>query len=81
MAKDNKRQVKSKGEKRNEVERKRDERAKRNALRKEKKAKDFYPMQDDADYVSFCNQLQAIGLKIKDILGDGWGKMLIYTER
>ena len=62
---------KSRGERKEELERKRDERARRSALRKEKQAKTYYSLEDDEDYVSFCNQLQAIGLKIREIPGDG----------
>ncbi len=62
----------TKSQKKDEVERKRDERAKRNALRNERKAREFYsPQENDEDYVSFCNQLKATGLKLKEIPGDG----------
>lgn len=66
-----KRHDKSKSERKDEVERKRDERAGRAAFRKERRARDFYCLEDDENYVNFCNQLQAVGLKIKDIPGDG----------
>ena len=62
---------KSRGERRDDLERKRDERAKRSALRKEKEAREHYSLEDDESYVSFCNQLQAVGLKIREIPGDG----------
>eukprot|EP00794_Sanderia_malayensis_P005159 gene5159-5811_t len=66
-----KRHDKPRGEKRDDVERKRDERARRNALRREKNAREFYSLENDENYVSFCNQMEVIGLKIKDIPGDG----------
>ena len=59
----------SAGKWRDEVERKRDERARRNALKKEREAKEY--LENDENFVSFSNQLQAIGYKIKDIKGDG----------
>ena len=62
---------KSRGERKDDLERKRDERAKRSALRREKQAKTYYSLEDDEDYVSFSNQLQSVGLKIKEIPGDG----------
>ena len=75
MAKGGKKQqgksAKSRGERKNDLERKRDERAKRLAMRKENKAKAYYSPEDDKDYVNFSNQLQTIGLKIKEIPGDG----------
>jgi chromatin remodeling complex protein RSC6 len=52
-----------------QIERKRDERARRNALRKEREAKEY--LENDENFVSFSNQLQALGYKIKDIKGDG----------
>ena len=67
MAKGNKKLTKS--ERKEEVERKRDERCRRNALRKERKIKEY--LEHDENFVSFSNQLQALGLKIKDVLGDG----------
>lgn len=51
------------------IERKRDERARRNALRKEREAKEY--LENDGNFVSFSNQLEALGYKIKDIKGDG----------
>ena len=57
----------SKGQRRDDVERKRDERCRRNALRKERENKDEL----DENFTSFSNQLEAQGLKIKDIIGDG----------
>lgn len=52
-----------------QIERKRDERARRNALRKEREAKEY--LENDENFVSFSNQLQALGYKIKDMKGDG----------
>ena len=60
-----------KGRNKDDLERKRDERSRRNALKKEREAKDVYCASDDEDFVSFKNQLQAEGHKLKDILGDG----------
>ena len=59
----------TKGQRRDEIERKRDDRVRRHALKKERKAKEY--LEDDQDFASFSNQLEALGLKIKDILGDG----------
>lgn len=59
----------TKGQRRDEIERKRDDRVRRNALKKERKAKEY--LEDDQDFASFSNQLEALGLKIKDIPGDG----------
>lgn len=67
-----------------QLERKRDERARRNALRKEREAKEY--LENDENFVSFSNQLQALGYKMKDIKGDGLDsklgyKMVILTEQ
>lgn len=59
----------TKGQRREELERKRDNRARRNALKKERKAKEY--LENDENFVSFSNQLEALSLKIKDIPGDG----------
>lgn len=59
----------TKGQRRDETERKRDDRVRRNALKKERKTKEY--LEDDQDFASFRNQLEALGLKIKDIPGDG----------
>lgn len=59
----------TKGQRREELERKRDDRVRRNALKKERKAKEY--LEEDENFVSFSNQLEALGLKIKDIPGDG----------
>ena len=67
MAKGNKKSTRT--ERKEGLERKRDERCRRNALKKERKIKEY--LEHDENFVSFSNQLQALGLKIKDILGDG----------
>ena len=67
MAKGN--SAKSKGQKKEDLERKRDERARRRVVKKEREIKEY--LENDENFVSFKNQLEAIGLKIKDILGDG----------
>lgn len=63
----NKKQTKS--QRREDLERKRDDRVRRNALKKERKAKEY--LEEDENFASFSNQLEALGLKIKDIPGDG----------
>ena len=53
--------------------RKREERAVRNAYRKDlkqKKAMDSY-LADDENYASFASQLTKLGLHLRDIPGDG----------
>ena len=52
-----------------QLERKRDARARRNALKKEREAKEY--LENDENFVSFSNQLQAVGYNIKDIKADG----------
>lgn len=59
----------TKGQRRDDLERKRDDRVRRNALKKERKIKEY--LADDEDFVSFSNQLAALSLKINDIPGDG----------
>lgn len=59
----------TKGQRRDDLERKRDDRVRRNALKKERKIKEY--LADDEDFVSFSNQLAALSLKIKEIPGDG----------
>ncbi|XP_026189538.1 OTU domain-containing protein 3 isoform X2 [Mastacembelus armatus] len=56
--------------KKSELERKRDERAARRAIVKDRKNR---PQDGDegAEYVSFSNQLQALGLKLREVPGDG----------
>ncbi|XP_016310245.1 OTU domain-containing protein 3-like isoform X1 [Sinocyclocheilus anshuiensis] len=59
-----------KGNRKYELERKRDERAARRALAKDKKNRP--PGGDDGEeFVSFSNQLQALGLKLREVPGDG----------
>lgn len=60
---------KGKGQKKEDLERKRDERARRRSMKKEKEIEEY--SENDENFVSFKNQLEAIGLKLKDILGDG----------
>ena len=55
----------------NEREQKRDERRVRRALNRERQLDDHYLDKGDVDFVSFKNQLEVLGLKIKDIPGDG----------
>ncbi|XP_028850439.1 OTU domain-containing protein 3 [Denticeps clupeoides] len=58
------------GNRKCDVERKRDERAARRALAKERKNRP--PGEDEGEeFVSFSNQLQALGLKLREIPGDG----------
>ncbi|MEQ2182664.1 hypothetical protein GOODEAATRI_024599 [Goodea atripinnis] len=56
--------------KKGELERKRDERAVRRAIAKDRKNR---PQDNDegAEFVSFSNQLQALGLKLREVPGDG----------
>lgn len=56
--------------KKSDVERKRDERAARRAIAKDRKNR---PQDGDegAEFVSFSNQLQALGLKLREVPGDG----------
>lgn len=58
------------GNRKSDVERKRDERAARRALAKDRKNR---PQRDDegAEFISFTNQLQALGLKLREVPGDG----------
>ena len=78
MTKNGANKKQTKGQRREELERKRDDRVRRNALKKERKAKEY--LEEDENFVSFSNQLEALGLKIKDIPGDGWvqKETLIY---
>ncbi|XP_061623141.1 OTU domain-containing protein 3 isoform X2 [Phyllopteryx taeniolatus] len=60
----------SRGNKKSELERKRDERSARRALAKARKN----PPQDgeeDAEFLTFSTQLQAMGLKLREVPGDG----------
>ncbi|XP_057686624.1 OTU domain-containing protein 3 [Corythoichthys intestinalis] len=60
----------SRGNKKSELERKRDERSARRALAKARKN---HPQDGDdgAEFLSFSTQLQALGLKLKEVPGDG----------
>lgn len=69
MTKNGANKKQTKGQRREELERKRDDRVRRNALKKERQAKEY--LEEDENFVSFSNQLEALGLKIKDIPGDG----------
>ena len=69
MTKNGANKKQTKGQRREELERKRDDRVRRNALKKERQAKAY--LEEDENFVSFSNQLEALGLKIKDIPGDG----------
>ncbi|KAI7794482.1 OTU domain-containing protein 3 [Triplophysa rosa] len=57
------------GNKKCELERKRDDRAARRALAKDRKNRP--PGDDGEEFVSFSNQLQALGLKLREVPGDG----------
>lgn len=69
MTKNGANKKQTKGQRREELERKQDDRVRRNALKKERNAKEY--LEEDENFVSFSNQLEALGLKIKDIPGDG----------
>lgn len=69
MAKGDTNKKQTKGQRRDDLERKRDDRVRRNAFKKERKIKEY--LEHDQDFTSFANQLEALGLKIKDIPGDG----------
>ncbi|KAJ8370997.1 hypothetical protein SKAU_G00110250 [Synaphobranchus kaupii] len=58
------------GNRKYDVERKRDEKAVRRALAKDRRNR---PQGDDegAEFISFTNQLQALGLKLREVPGDG----------
>lgn len=56
--------------KKSELERKRDERAARRAIVKDRKNRP-QDGDDGAEFVSFSNQLQALGLKLREVPGDG----------
>lgn len=60
-----------KGNRKYELERKRDERAARRALAKDKKNRPPGG-EDGEEFVSFSNQLQALGLKLREVPGDGY---------
>ncbi|XP_056651658.1 OTU domain-containing protein 3 [Monodelphis domestica] len=54
-----------------EAERKRDERAARRALAKERRNRTELSAGGEEEFVSFANQLQALGLKLREVPGDG----------
>ncbi|XP_045441053.1 OTU domain-containing protein 3 isoform X2 [Pipistrellus kuhlii] len=54
-----------------EAERKRDERAARRALAKERRSRPEPGGGGEEEFVSFANQLQALGLKLREVPGDG----------
>ncbi|XP_068603182.1 OTU domain-containing protein 3 [Brachionichthys hirsutus] len=56
--------------KKSELERKRDERAARRAIVKDRKNRP-QDCDEGAEFVSFSNQLQALGLKLREVPGDG----------
>ncbi|MBN3324722.1 OTUD3 protein, partial [Atractosteus spatula] len=58
------------GNRKCDVERKRDERAARRALAKDRKNRPPGEEQGE-EFVSFSNQLQALGLKLREVPGDG----------
>ncbi|KAK2503533.1 hypothetical protein MC885_005333 [Smutsia gigantea] len=57
------------GNRKAEVERKRDERAARRALARERRNRP--ESGGEEEFVSFANQLQALGLKLREVPGDG----------
>ncbi|XP_064423928.1 OTU domain-containing protein 3 [Latimeria chalumnae] len=63
--------IKGKPNKKAELERKRDEKAARRALAKERKNRAQEGGEDDEEFVSFANQLQVMGLKLREVPGDG----------
>lgn len=66
-----------KGNRKYELERKRDERAARRALAKDKKNRPPGG-EDGEEFVSFSNQLQALGLKLREVPGDGYVWVFCY---
>ncbi|XP_077998534.1 OTU domain-containing protein 3-like [Glandiceps talaboti] len=63
------RQRKTKGQIQDDKERKRDERAVKAAMRKQRKDKSY--LAEDENFASFATQLQTRGLQLRDIPGDG----------
>ncbi|XP_039084927.1 OTU domain-containing protein 3 isoform X2 [Hyaena hyaena] len=59
------------GSRKAEAERKRDERAARRALAKERRNRPESGGGCEEEFVSFANQLQALGLKLREVPGDG----------
>ncbi|CAL8363849.1 unnamed protein product [Lota lota] len=60
----------ARGNKKSDVERKRDERAARRAIAKDRKNRS-QDADDGEEFVSFSNQLQSLGLRLREIPGDG----------
>ncbi|XP_056130624.1 OTU domain-containing protein 3 [Lampris incognitus] len=58
------------GNKKGDVERKRDERAARRAIAKDRRNRP-QDGNEGEEFVSFANQLQALGLKLREVPGDG----------
>lgn len=69
MARSNQGKKQGRAQQRDAAERKRDERMIRNAHRKKKKDESY--LADDENFASFSNQLQILGLMLRDIPGDG----------
>ena len=61
--------ISSKGQRADEMARKRDERVVRQAYKKERKAQAY--LADDGNFQSFAVQLAKLGLQLRDIPGDG----------
>ncbi|XP_062316097.1 OTU domain-containing protein 3 [Osmerus eperlanus] len=59
------------GNRKGDAERKRDERAARRAIAKDRKNRPQDGGDDAEEFVSFSNQLQALGLKLREVPGDG----------
>ena len=59
------------GNRKGDAERKRDERAARRAIAKDRKNRPQDGADDGEEFVSFSNQLQALGLKLREVPGDG----------
>ena len=59
-----------KGQRKDALEKKRDERAVKRALQRERKLKGCLD-EDEEDFVAFSNQLSVQGFRIKDVPGDG----------
>lgn len=74
MARSNHGKKQGKSQQKDALERKRDERTVRSAYRKKKKDESY--LAEDENFASFSNQLQIIGLKLRDIPGDGYFNFL-----
>lgn len=59
----------TKSQRRDNMARKKDERAIRQAHQQEKKMESY--LADDENFTSFANQLTKLGLQLRDIPGDG----------